>query len=203
MSNEEVVNRLIIPPEEAIQLVSRIGTVYLRDCPCRAQMQICSKDKWEVCLLFEHAPEEELLEARLISTEEAIRVIRATTARGDIHQLFYFADGERPYELCNCCTCCCYPLREEKEKGNHYQDQLRSGYIAMTDASLCNECGQCIASCFFEARQLEIDGVHLIEDLCFGCGRCIPGCPEGAIRLEYSPERGIPIPDGRPTSSAA
>jgi heterodisulfide reductase subunit A len=71
---------------------------------------------------------------------------------------------------------------------------LHSGYIAITDASLCNECGQCLVSCFFEARQLGIDGLHLIEDLCFGCGRCIPGCPETAIRLAYNPERGIPIP---------
>lgn len=194
MSNIEVVNRLIIPPEEAIKLVSRAGAVYLQDCPCRSQMKICPKDKWEVCLLFEHAPAEELFQARPISTDEAIQIVRRTTERGDIHQVFYFQDGERPYELCNCCTCCCYPLREEKEKGNNYQDQLHSGYLAVTDASLCNECGQCLASCFFEARQLELDGFHLIEALCFGCGRCISTCPEGAIRLEHHPEHGIPIP---------
>jgi ferredoxin len=198
VSNTVVVNRLIIPPEEAIKLVSQAGAVYLQDCSCRSQMKKCPKDKWEVCLLFEHASEEERLQARLISTEEAIQIVRMTTERGDIHQVFYFQDGERPYELCNCCTCCCYPLREEKEKGNNYEDQLRCGYITITDPSLCNECGQCIASCFFEARQLEIDGLHLIEDLCFGCGRCIPNCPEGAIRLEYHPERGIPIPVLRP-----
>ncbi len=194
MSNTVVVNRLIIPPEEAVKLVSQAATIYLRDCPCRSQMKICPEDKWEVCLLFEHAPEEEYLKARPISIEEATQIVRRTTERGDIHQLFYFQDGERPYELCNCCICCCYPLREEKEKGNHYKDQLRSGYIAITDASLCNACGQCTASCFFEARQIEIDGLHLIEDLCFGCGRCILNCPEDAIRLEHDPERGIPIP---------
>ncbi len=194
MSNTVVVNRLIIPSEEAIKLVSQVAIIYLRDCPCRAQMKICSKDKWEVCLLFEHAPEEECLEARPITTEEAIQVIKMTAERGDIHQLFYFQDGERPYELCNCCTCCCYPLREEKEKGNHYRDQLHSSYIAMTDPDLCNVCGQCIASCFFEARQLEVEEVRLIEDLCFGCGRCVADCPEDAIWLEQDPERGIPVP---------
>ena len=194
MSNTVVVNRLIILSEEAIKLVSQPGVVYLRDCSCRSQMKICPKDKWEVCLLFEHASEEERLQARLISKEEALQIIRMTTERGDIHQVFYFEDGERLYELCNCCTCCCYPLREEKTKENNYQDQLHSGYISITEASLCNECGQCVASCFFEARQLERDGLHLIADLCFGCGRCIPNCPEDAIRLEYNPERGIPIP---------
>lgn len=194
MSNTVVVNRLIIPPEEAMKLISQAVTVYLRVCPCRSQMKICPEDKWEVCLLFEHAPEEERLEARLISTEEAIRIIRMTTERGDIHQLFYFEDGERPYELCNCCTCCCYPLREEKEKGNHYKDQLHSRYITVTDLDLCNSCGQCITSCFFEARQLDVEKVYLIEDLCFGCGRCIPDCPEDAIQLKYSSERGIPVP---------
>ncbi len=194
MSNTEVVNRLIIPPEEAMKLVSQVVAVYLRACPCRAQMKLCPEDKWEVCVLFEHAPEDERLQARPISTDEAVRLVRMTTERGDIHQLFYFQEGERPYELCNCCTCCCYPLREEREKGNHYQDQLHSGYVAITDVSLCTACGQCLTSCFFEARQLGTEELHFIEDLCFGCGRCIPDCPEAAIRLEYHTERGISVP---------
>jgi ferredoxin len=145
-------------------------------------------------MLFEHASKEDRQRAELISTDRAVQIVRMTSERGDIHQVFYFEDGERPFELCNCCTCCCFPLREAKEKDDGYKGQLRSGYVAVTDMEMCVGCGQCIDSCFFGARQLESGALHLVDALCFGCGRCIPDCPEGAIRLEYYPERGIPIP---------
>jgi ferredoxin len=157
------------------------------------EMQVCPREKWEVCMLFEHASAEDRQKARLITAEEAVRIVKLTSERGDIHQLFYFQDGARPYEMCNCCTCCCFPLREAKEKAN-YAEQLRSGYVAVTDAELCNGCGLCLDSCFFEARQLEDGFVELIDERCFGCGRCLLDCPEDAIRLEFQAGRGVAIP---------
>jgi UDP-glucose 4-epimerase len=59
---------------------------------------------------------------------------------------------------------------------------------------LCNGCGMCIESCFFEARRLDHGILLLTDELCFGCGRCIPDCPEEAIRVESQSGRGIPIP---------
>ena len=193
MSEPENTDRLIIPPEEAEKLVARAGQVYLRECPCRAEMRVCPREKWDVCLLFEHAPEYNRQQARLIGTDEAVRIVRMTAERGDVHQLFYFRDGARPYELCNCCTCCCFPLREAKEKGD-YAEQLRCGYVAVTDAELCTGCESCLDSCFFEARQMADDTPHLIDERCFGCGRCVADCPAGAIRLEFQAGRGVPIP---------
>lgn len=194
MTNTVIVNRLIIPPKEAEKLVSQADNIYLQNCPCRSKMQVCPREKWEVCMLFDHADEEDRQQTKLISREEAVQIVRMTTEHGDIHQVFYFQDGERPFELCNCCTDCCYPLRKAKRKGDGYKGQLHSGYVTITDAELCVGCGQCRESCFFEARQLEDGKLHLIDTLCFGCGRCIPNCPESAIRLEYYPKRGIPIP---------
>ncbi len=193
MSEPEIINRLIIPPEEAEKLVAGAGQVYLRECPCRSEKQACPRDKWEVCLLFEDAPDQDRQQARAVSSDEAVRVVKLTSERGDVHQLFYSQDSMRPRELCNCCTCCCVPLREAKEKGD-YADQLRSGYVAVTDPALCDACGSCLASCFFEARQLEGDSLTLIDERCFGCGRCVAGCPQDAIRLEFQPGRGVPIP---------
>jgi ferredoxin len=144
-------------------------------------------------MLFEHASEKDRQQAKEIAADEALRIIRMTTARGDIHQVFYFQDGARPFELCNCCTCCCFPLREAKEKDD-YAEQLRCGYVAATDAALCTGCGSCLESCFFEARQLEDGVLHLIEERCFGCRRCVAACPEDAIRIEFQAGRGVPIP---------
>ncbi len=189
----EIVHRLVIPPEEAERLVARAGRVYLRQCPCRSEMQVCARDRWEVCLLFEHASLEDREKARAITPEEAVGIVRMTSERGDVHQLFYFENGARPYELCNCCTCCCFPLREVKQKGD-YAHELRSGYVALTDAALCTGCGSCLESCFFGARQLDGGALHLIDERCFGCGRCIASCPEGGIRLEFHDGRGVAIP---------
>jgi electron transport complex protein RnfB len=193
VNEPEIVNRLVIPPEEAERLVAQAGQVYLRECPCRSQMQVCPREKWEVCLLFEHASEKDRQQARMIAVDEAVYLIRMTTGRGDIHQLFYFQEGTRPFELCNCCTCCCSPLREVKEKGD-YTQQLRSGYVAITDAALCTGCGSCLESCFFDARRLEDGALHVMDERCFGCGRCLASCPQDAIRLEFQAGRGVPIP---------
>ena len=193
MDKPEIVHRLIIPREEAEKLVTQAGKVYLRDCPCRSKMQVCPREKWEVCLLFEHASEEELQQARAITADEAVAIVRMTSKRGDVHQLFYFGDGQRPYERCNCCNCCCFPLREMMEKGD-YAEQLRSGYIAITNEEQCIGCEMCLDSCFFEARQMDASGLRLVDERCFGCGRCIPYCSQDAIRLEFRAERGVEIP---------
>jgi ferredoxin len=192
--DEVIVNRLIIPPSEAETLVFEAGEAYLRDCPCRAQMKLCPKEEWEVCLLFTHASEEDRQGTKRITAEEAVQIVKQTTTRGQIHQVFYFEDGDRPFELCNCCTCCCFPLREEKAKGDQFKDQLRSDYVAYTDPAVCIGCGDCVPSCFFDARQLEGDSIDLVDALCFGCGVCLATCPQSAIKLIHQPGRGIPIP---------
>jgi heterodisulfide reductase subunit A-like polyferredoxin len=80
-----------------------------------------------------------------------------------------------------------------KDEGE-YGEQLRSGYVAITDAALCVGCGLCQESCFFDARSVENGTLHLADDQCFGCGKCIGTCPEQAIRLEFRAGRGVPIP---------
>jgi len=114
------------------------------------EKRVCPPEKWEVCLMFEDADKDKRSQAKMISAEEAEAIIQLTTKRGDIHQLFYYKDGQRPYEMCNCCTCCCVPLREAKEKGD-YESQLHNAYIAVTDGDLCLACGECLEACFFEA----------------------------------------------------
>ncbi len=193
MIEPETAVRLIIPPQEAERLVAGAGKVYLRDCPCRSEMQVCPRETWAVCMLFEHASPQDPQKAKRISPHEAVQIVRTTTERGDIHQVFYFEDGARPYELCNCCTCCCFPLRQARDKGS-YAEQARCGYVPVTDPEKCIGCGLCVDSCFFEARLLEDGAIRLVDEYCFGYGRCVPACPERAIRLELQPARGTRIP---------
>ena len=67
--------------------------------------------------------------------------------------------------------------------------------MAVTDPDLCVGCGECLESCFFEARQLENGVVSLIDERCFGCGCCVQNCQEEAISLHLVAERGMVIPE--------
>lgn len=193
MSAPDDTSRLIIPPAMALDIVGRASKVHLRECVCRAREQACPRDTWEVCLLFEHASPDDLRDARPITTDEALSVLKTTAGRGVVYQLFYKQTSLRMTELCSCCACCCSPLRAIKREQD-YSSQLRSAYVAVTDVALCANCGLCQESCFFQARRLQDDALHFVDERCFGCGRCVQDCPEGAIRLELQVGRGVPIP---------
>lgn len=186
-------DRMIIPPAEALTIVGGAGKVYLRTCVCRAQEQLCPPDTWEVCLLFESAPPDKIREARPITTEEALTILKTTAEQRAIYNLFYTHSDRRVTELCSCCACCCHPLYRMQKEGN-YREQIRSEYVAVTDSALCVGCGACEESCFFGARRIENGRLHLVDERCFGCGKCIDSCPENAIGLERQVGRGLPIP---------
>jgi ferredoxin len=193
MDESERIDHIIIPRSEAREIVSRVDNIYLRDCPCRKRQRACPPDEWEVCLLFDAASQDDLCDARPITPDEALALLRVTAERGTINQLFYTHEGRRVTEICNCCTCCCFPLRELEQKGN-YGEWLRTDYVAVTDAEQCAVCGLCEESCFFGARLVIDRELHFAAERCFGCGRCIPDCPEGVIALHLQAGRGVPIP---------
>ena len=193
MCESHETDRMIISPSQAEEIVSKAGRIHVRDCPCRAQEQLCPRDTWEVCLLFEHASPEDLQGARRITPGEALSILRTTSERQAIYNLFSTRDGKRVTELCSCCTCCCHPLNQMREQGR-YGEQIRSEYVAVTDTARCVGCGACEAICFFEARRVVNGGLHLADERCFGCGKCIDSCPEDAISLVQQVGRGVVIP---------
>jgi ferredoxin len=192
VNEPERIEIVIIPPSEASKIVELAGKVYLKDCVCRVREQACSRDV-DVCLHFEGAQQEDLRDARTITKDEALAILRRTAEWDAIHQLFYTQTSRQVTELCSCCTCCCTPLRRLNESGD-YSDQPRSGYVALTDVGACVGCGQCEESCFFGARWTEQRELHFADERCFGCGRCINSCPEGAITLKLEAGRGVPLP---------
>jgi electron transport complex protein RnfB len=185
---QESVERIIIPFAEASELVARASQIYVKECVCRVRVRACARDV-DVCLHFAGAPAEDLEGARSITTEEAQAILRRTAEWAAIFQVFYYPSNRRVTELCSCCGCCCSPLRGMKETGS-YNEQRRTGYLAVTDEALCVACGQCQEACLFEARTVEGDRLRLAEERCFGCGVCVGRCPEGAIRVELIPGRG-------------
>ncbi|MDI6794918.1 MAG: ATP-binding protein, partial [bacterium] len=58
---------------------------------------------------------------------------------------------------------------------------FRSGKTAKLDMRACNQCGQCIVVCRFEAIS---PGFRIDPISCEGCGVCSHICPQKAIRME-------------------
>lgn len=58
---------------------------------------------------------------------------------------------------------------------------FRSGKTARIDKTICNECGECIDVCRFDAisRDFEVDGIS-----CEGCTICSVICPSKAVMME-------------------
>ena len=195
MDASEPIKNLIIPPDKAREVVERARQVHLLDCACRVRQQAYPPEWTNICLHFEGAPEEELAKGRPITTEEALAILKLAAERRLVSQLFFREATLQVTELCSCCDCCCAPIRRLVQEGN-YAGELRSGYVAVTDAARCIACELCLDSCFFEARRVEGGELVLVDERCFGCDRCVESCPEGAVSLEWQAGRGMDIPLG-------
>ena len=170
------------------------SNIVLLDCACRTlQNEPCLP--LGVCLavgdpfasfLLEHG----VMNARRITSEEAVGVLRAEHSRGHVHTA-YFKDvtGGRFYAICNCCSCCCVGMRAYTRLGTPML--AASGYVAAVSGD-CNACGECAAACPFDAVSVGETAVVDVER-CMGCGVCEGVCESGAVGLKLDPSKGEPL----------
>lgn len=185
----------VVPYAQAREIILRNPErIVLLDCPCRVvRKNPCLP--LDVCLIIgdpvasfilDHQPER----AREITPEEAVRVLKETDERGNVHHAFFKeAMLGRFYAICNCCSCCCGAMQAQR---NGIPMLCSSGYAAQVDAERCVGCGNCTKYCQFDALRLEDRLVHVTGD-CMGCGVCVSKCPKDALSLVRAPERGTPL----------
>ncbi len=166
-------------------------------CPCRHSMSLTGHDCRRAsandgCLSFgEYSlgiePEGS---GRTVSREEMIDIVAERRAKG----LVLFTSNVRPSSptaICTCCDCCCRALKIHNSFSKHLVAPPRA--VAVVDASLCNNCGRCVASCNTYAHTIR-DRTHQYDNsLCIGCGNCVPSCGRKAISMKenatYRPPR--------------
>ena len=68
-----------------------------------------------------------------------------------------------------------------------------SGYVAIVDTKVCNNCGACSRACTFDAITQTEDSARVLWDNCLGCGVCIDKCKTGALTLVADEKKGIPL----------
>ena len=108
----------LLTTAEAEEIVDIAGELALGPCTCREVFRNCDNPiNAEIMLgvsgnlFIEERPQD----YREISKEEAKEVLRQCHERGLIHTIIKCREDY--YAICNCCSCCCVPLRLSKQYG--------------------------------------------------------------------------------------
>ncbi|SHH74595.1 ATP-binding protein [Desulfosporosinus lacus] len=191
--NKEVVDRapeaflLIEDLDEVLESVSDIRVV---PCNCRKLASHCAKPT-ETCLSFNDSITDRTF-GRSLTKEEAKELVKAAHKKGLMHQVNSDWRIKGPTYICNCCSCCCYPLRLAQEKGTKGVFPV-SQILVQRDDSKCSHCGACARRCNFGAfyvgeAEVIVKGkrrskVEFDLTKCWGCGICEEACPAKAISV--------------------
>ena len=108
----------LLTPDEAGAIVDSAEGVAVGPCTCRDVFKNCDNPVDVEILLgptrhifMEHMPHD----SRETTREEARGILRDCHRRGLIHTIIKCKDDF--YAICNCCSCCCVPLRLSKQYG--------------------------------------------------------------------------------------
>jgi Na+-translocating ferredoxin:NAD+ oxidoreductase subunit B len=201
VSTEIKADLLVHRYEDIRRLIDESKSFQVADCICRKEREAeghpCSHTK-EICLGM--SPEEGAYDkfafGRIISKEEALRLLEKAEQEGLVHCTYNVAEGN-PW-ICNCCACCCGILRGVKEYDAPHM-LVRSNFMAAIDTENCVACGVCADErCPMDAIVEEGGVYRVLAERCIGCGVCTPTCPTDSIKLISRPEAERDIPPSDP-----
>ncbi|MFC1873806.1 ATP-binding protein [Chloroflexota bacterium] len=178
-----------------LQVAEKIAVI---DCPCRERKkQACKMVAHQTCFVFnksaEYAVDSKETE-KLLTIDEALKVIRYAEKSGTVHMVGNNRTLERT-ALCNCCNDCCDGLPFYFKGIRHIAP---SRYQPVIEAELCDGCKTC-ATCMFGAIKMTRNAegnlkAVLNPDKCLGCLTCTLRCPNGAMKVEcIKPEEWVPV----------
>jgi len=172
--------RQLIPYYQAIHYLQEASALALIDCICRTTFNRCDKPR-KVCLAL--GEQAEFFIDRGIGKEINIQRGKEILGTAEENSLVHSINNkENPNFLCNCCECCCVFVQALKKLGI-LSSIGRSGFFALLDEELCNQCRICVDKCIFGAISDENESFKFDEDKCFGCGLCAYSCPQEAVKL--------------------
>jgi Na+-translocating ferredoxin:NAD+ oxidoreductase subunit B len=174
--------------QQASGLIERAESFRVNECMCKKKERLldnpCSKPT-EVCLAMDSVPG--ALEkytwwgGKVITREEAYEVLRKAEEAGLVHLTSNIESGH--WFICNCCGCCCGPLRATIMGATNF---VNSHYYAEIDPELCSACGICADErCQVNAIEKGEEFSSVITAKCIGCGLCASTCPTEAITMVH------------------
>ncbi len=188
----------ILTYEDLDALIRRSRSYAVNECICRKERALQGhpcKHTLETCMTFsreENAFEVNPLSARIISMDEALRILDRVEKEGLVHATYNVRDDFM--FVCNCCSCCCGIFRGLNEFRAPYL-VAHSNFVASIDSQTCSGCQLCATErCPTKAISF-VDGVHAVsKERCVGCGACAAACPTESIKLLRRPQAEQLIP---------
>jgi ferredoxin len=176
----------IHPYEIAEQMIESSMSWGIRECICKKQQNLLGnpcKHGVSKCIQLHPRKENVFDETDLtnsISKEEALSILRDAEEAGLVHCSMN-TQSDHLY-ICNCCSCCCIPLRGLSKWEQPYA-YVRSNYQTAVDVDLCTGCESCLDRCHFDALSISGEVCVVNTERCIGCGVCSTSCPEQALQL--------------------
>jgi Pyruvate/2-oxoacid:ferredoxin oxidoreductase delta subunit len=189
----EVPTEIVIPSQKVEDIINKFDDIAVGNCFCRQHKDLlgdtCKQTKIrENCFTLgksaRHTSEQGF--SRLISKEEALKILKTTKEDGLVHKAYHLHSDITKEEvaICNCCSCCCLNNR------NLMIGPVvnANNYIASIKEDECIGCGNCIENCHNSAISLNNDNIAEVDkEYCIGCGVCAFLCPENAISMIEGP----------------
>jgi len=177
--------------EDIRRMIEEARSFQLMECICKKEQALQGnpcKHTLEICLGFSNEKDafDRYPRGRVVSKEEALRVMSQAEEEGLVHLTYNIEHGQA--FVCNCCSCCCGVLRGVKEFSFPHV-LAKSCFTASIDQESCAACGVCADErCPMDAIVEEDDGYRVLAERCIGCGVCVSTCTTESIRLVRKPE---------------
>lgn len=185
----------IMPYEQAEQIIKAQKKISVAHCICRKEHRMMGKGcdhPLEACMAFgigaSYYIENGL--GREVTTEEALQILKSGMDSGLVLQP---GNGQKVWNLCMCCGCCCGLLGALKtmEKPAYV---VHTNFYSQIMADECIGCGLCEERCPMGAIRMEADTAVVNRDRCIGCGVCVGSCNVDAVKLLHKSEHERYIP---------
>lgn len=178
---KSIENAYFFTLEETLRMIDKTETdIYIIPCNCKRLKLGCEDKKpYDCCMAFTKGINSEWDRGygTEISKEEAKELVKKFRRSG------LMQSSEAEWGLCNCCGCCCYPIRSSEKVGTKGLWPLQR-YEIIWHEDKCINCGACSRICNFEAFTTKDKQTSFNKDKCWGCTICYERCPKEAIELK-------------------